>query len=295
MVFINDLDEVLDLVDGFVSKFADDTKYGRVICNDEDHKKMQRDIDKLLEWAETWQMEFNSGKCKIMHFGRTNPGYRYYMGGYAPGGTVLKDVNEEKDIGVIVSNTLKPTAQCAKAVKKANSILGQMSRSFQYRDRDVWMRLYKTYVRPHLEFSVQAWSPWYIKDIELIEKVQKRAVDMVAGLKSNSYEGKLNELNLTTLQERRIRGDMIQVWKYLHGQNCGGNKLFQMANRQHVRSSRHTVKPFNISRIDSRLEVRKNFFTSRCIDTWNRLPDYVQASEDLNSFKNEYDKFSSQY
>ena len=157
VVFINDLDEVLDLVDGFISRFAD-TKYGRIICNEEDYEKMQSNIVRLMKWAELWQMEFNSGKCKIMHFGRTNPRYSYCMGGYAPGGTVLKEVTEEKDIGVIVSSTLKPSAQCAKAAKKANSILGQMSRSFLYRDKDVWIRLYKTYVRPHLEFSVQAWS-----------------------------------------------------------------------------------------------------------------------------------------
>ena len=123
---------LVDLVDGFISKFADDTKYGRIIQSEDDRVKMQRDIDRLLEWADTWQMEFNSKKCKIMHFGRTNPHYCYCMGGYAPAGTVLEEVADEKDLGVIVSNTLKPSNQCAKAAKKANSILGQMSRAFQY-------------------------------------------------------------------------------------------------------------------------------------------------------------------
>ena len=79
-----------------------------------------------------------------MHFGGTNPKYSYCMGGYAPAGTVLQAVSEEKDIGVIVSDSLKPSSQCAKAVKKANSILGQMSRSVHYRDKSVWIGLYKT-------------------------------------------------------------------------------------------------------------------------------------------------------
>ena len=156
IVFINDLDDVLDLVDGFVSKFADDTKYGRVIRNETDREKMQRDINKLLEWADTWQMQFNAKKCKIMHFGSKNPQYTYCMGGFAPAGTILEEVCEEKDIGVIVSNSLKPSLQCAKAAKKANSILGQMSRSFHYRDGDVFMKLFTTYVRHHLEIFVQA-------------------------------------------------------------------------------------------------------------------------------------------
>ena len=99
VIFINDLDDVLDLVGGFVSKFADDTKFGRIIRTEEDQIKMQNDIEKLMEWAETWQMDFNSKNCKVMHFGRTNPKFNYCMGGYAPAGTVLESVQEEKDIG----------------------------------------------------------------------------------------------------------------------------------------------------------------------------------------------------
>ena len=274
VIFINNLDEVLTIIDGFVSKFADDTKYLRIIHNDEDHMKMQSDIDKLLKWAETWHMEFNSKKCKIIHFGRTNPQYSYCMGGYAPAGTILQNVNEEKDLGVIITNSLKPSSQCAKAAMKANGILGQMWRSFHYRDKSVWIWVYKTYVQPHLEFAVQAWSPWYSKDIQLLEKVQKRAVNMVVGLKSSTYEGKLKEINLT-LEERRLRGDMIQVWKYMHDKNCGKDGLFRMANEQHGRSTRHTSKAFNIYRTDARLDVRKNFFTVKCIDKWNHLPEYA--------------------
>ena len=216
------------------------------------------------------------------------------MGGYAPAGTVLEAVNEEKDIGVMVSDTLKPAAQCVKAANKANSILGQMARSFQYRDRYTWIRLYKTYVRPHLEFAVQAWSPWYAKDIDLLEKVQMRAVNMVVGLVSTSYEGKLRELNLTSLRERRVRGDMIQVWKYLHKQKPGGEKLFKMSNEQHTRLSRHTFKPWNISRPHANLDVRRNFFTVRVVDNWNSLPHEVQDAEDLNRFKNLFDIFQRQ-
>ena len=291
VIFINDLDDVLDLVNGFVSKFADDTKYGRIIRDDDDRKAMQRDIDNLTKWTEIWQMDFNFKKCKIMHFGGTNPKYSYCMGGYAPAGTVLQAVSEEKDIGVIVSDSLKPSSQCAKAVKKANSILGQMSRSVHYRDKSVWIGLYKTYVRQHLESAVQAWSPWYRKDIELLERVQKRVVDMVVGLRSREYGDKLRELKLTTLHERRIRGDMIQTWKYLHRQNPGAENLFNMSGDQHERFSRHTSKPWNISRPNARLEVRRNFFTVRCVDRWNSLPHDVQKLDDLNEFKNAYDRF----
>ena len=139
--------------------FADDTKAGRVVENEEDRAKMQHEIDNLMAWTEKWQMQFNAGKCSIMHLGKNNRKYSYTMGGYAPAGVVLATSTEEKDVGVMISDNLKPAAQVAKAVSKANQVLGQMSRAFHYRDKYTWIRLYKTYIRCHLEYSVQAWCP----------------------------------------------------------------------------------------------------------------------------------------
>ena len=133
------------------------------------------------------------------------------MGGHAPAGTVLENISEEKDLGVIIHQSLTPTNQCAKAVKKANQVLGQMSRAFTYRDRYVWVRLYKQYVRPHLEYAIQAWCPWTDTDIEAIENVQRRAIRMVSGLSSTTYEDRLGEVGLTSLADRRVRGDMIEL------------------------------------------------------------------------------------
>ena len=101
--------------------------------------------------------------------------------------------------------SLKPSAQCAKAASKANQVLGQMARSLTYRDKYTWVKLYKQYVRYHLEYAVQSWSPWTEADIDLLESVQKRAIRMVSGLNSNVYEEQLKEVNLTTLYNRRQR------------------------------------------------------------------------------------------
>ena len=120
IIFINDIDEVVDIVNGFVFKFADDTKYGRTVICEEDRELMQNDIDRLLDWAERWQMEFNGKKCKVLHFGHNNPRYSYTLGGYAPGGVVLENVAVEKDIGVMIHESLKPSQQCFKAAAKGN-------------------------------------------------------------------------------------------------------------------------------------------------------------------------------
>ena len=89
-------------------------------------------------------------------------------------------------------------------------------RAFHYRDARVFLNLYKQYVRPHLEFSVAAWSPWTQEDIETLEKVKKYAVKAVSGLRSQSYEDRLVELKLTSLHKRRCEIDMVQTYKFIN-------------------------------------------------------------------------------
>ena len=182
LVYINDLDTCTTLV-SIMNKFADDTKLGHKVTTAEDRQDLQSTLDQLMEWAETWKMGFNVDKCKVMHLGHRNPQQEYKMGGKA-----LTVTEEERDIGVVVEKSLKPTKQCLEATRKANMVLGQITRSFYYRDRFVFLRLYKQFVRVHLEFSVVSWSPWTQADIMAIEKVQIRAVNMVTGLKGQTYE-----------------------------------------------------------------------------------------------------------
>jgi ribonucleases P/MRP protein subunit RPP40 len=108
----------------------------------------------LLEWAKQWGMRFNVAKCKVMQVGRRNMPHTYSLDGVD-----LDQTEEERDIGVLVSKNLKPGAQCCKAARTATTVLGQITRSFKCRDKKTFVALYQRYVRPHLEFSVQVWSP----------------------------------------------------------------------------------------------------------------------------------------
>ncbi len=108
------------------------------------------------------------------------------------------------------------------------------------------MRLYKQYVRPHLEFSTQAWSPWTEGDKACLEKVQQRAVRMVSGLKSDDYSERLSELGLTTLEERRHQADMAMVHKILCGRgSLDSNQWFERA-ADSVRATRSSANPLNL-------------------------------------------------
>ena len=290
IIFINDIDGAVKTVLSVLSKFADDTKLIRKVQHDDDRKDLQADIDSLLQWSEEWQMLFNASKCKIIHFGKKNPGYSYTIGGYAPAGTVLECVQEEKDLGVIIHNSLKPSAQCAKAASKANQVLGQMARSLTYRDKYTWVKLYKQYVRYHLEYAVQSWSPWTEADINLLESVQKRAIRMVSGLNSNVYEERLKEVNLTTLYHRRQRGDMLEVWKILNGkEDVDYTTWFTLASDHQTQITRQSSNPHSILKAKFTSDIRKNFFSVRIVDTWNNLPDSLHKANSIDDFKREYD------
>ena len=161
-----------------------------------------------------WQMLFNSEKCHILHLGNRNARFEYTMEG-----RVLEAVESEKDVGVIVHESLKPSLQCARAAGRANAILGQLSRAVGYRDKDTFLKLYRVYVRPHLEYAVTNWSPWSVGDKEVLERVQKRALRMVSNLRGRQYEERLVEAGMTSLEDRRERGDMLATYKSLSGRD----------------------------------------------------------------------------
>ena len=175
-------------------------------------EKLKGDIKKLDNWSKEWQVVFHADKCKLLHFGHNNGQDHYVMDG-----NVLQSVDEEQDLGAIIQSNLKVDKQCAKAARTANSLLGMIGRSFINKVVDIILPLYKSLVRLRLEYCVQAWSPFLRKDIELLEKIKKRATRMIDGFADKDYSDRLKELGLTTLETRRKRGNLIEAFKILKG------------------------------------------------------------------------------
>ena len=109
----------VEVVGAIVSIYADYTKAGGVVRNVEEQARLQASLDNLYKWSVDWQLLFNTTKCKLMHLGPGNHRFKYRMGGLE-----LEETSEENDVGVIVTDDLKPAAQCARAASRANAALG---------------------------------------------------------------------------------------------------------------------------------------------------------------------------
>ena len=281
LAYINDLPQTTSSP---IVLFADDTKAFRQINGVTDCLELQADLNKLQDWANKWQMKFHPEKCRVLRMGSNPPPFEYPMTENNIT-TTLEVSPVEKDLGVLVDHRLKFKQHITATINKGNQMLGLIRRSFQHLDSQNMLLLYKGMVRPILEYGNTIWYPHLKQDIVATEAIQRRATKLIPELRDLSYEDRLRRLSLPTLAHRRLHGDMINVYKYLHGKYSVKRHPFKMANRKTTRG--HALK---LQKQYSRLDLRKFFFTNRVVEAWNALPDHVVLAPTLNAFKNKFDK-----
>ena len=265
--------------------FADDMKVWETLSCKEDSKKLQEDLDSLDGWSR-WALKFNAGKCKVMHIGHDFP-TEYFMGGDEGIKVKLEEIVIEKDLGVNITNDLKPSEQCSKEARKAISVLPMVKRHVKRLDKQDFLLIYKTYIRPHMEYCVQAWSPHLAKDIQTLERVQRCATKLIPSIKKLSYEIRLKKLDLTSLERRRTIGDLFETFKILKGmENIDKEQFFEISDTGHNLRGHNMTLAVNRSRLDT----RKFFFNNRVVCHWNDLTQEIVDATSVNSFKNRLDK-----
>ena len=294
VIYINDLPQ---RVKSQIKMFADDTKlYSRVDRVDKNGTNigasdLQDDLDALTKWSDTWQLKFHPEKCCVLKLGQDR-GTAYYMDTKDKDGNTtrirLKETQEEKDLGVTVDKALSFKNHVEEATLKANRVVGNIRRSFDYLSLETFTLLFKSMVRPILEYGHCVWKPDEEKQKGLcrtLENVQKRATKLLGEIKDLSYPERLRKLKLPSLEHRRKRGDAIEVYKYLHGKYNVQSPTLELNKDAITRGN-----SMKLTKTRPRLNIRGNYFSTRVVNLWNSLPDSVVAAPSVDAFKGRLDK-----
>ena len=282
-VYINDMAEGLS---SYINLFADDAKLLRIIKSHEDCKELQRDIDKIHEWSQRWKLEFNAKKCRVLEIGksRRRPSWDYRMGGEQ----IIKS-KEEKDLGVIIQDTMTPERHIGGIFGATYRMLTNIRLAFNYLDKDIMKKIITNMIRPKLEYAAVVWSPHKMKDIRKLERIQRAATKMVPELKDLNYEERLEEMGLPTLQVRRERGDLITMYKLVNQIEKVDRQDLVLHMEEGTRRTRGHIKKIRKSRCTG--DIKKYSFPHRTVDIWNDLREEVVVAANVHMFKEKLDAY----
>ena len=236
-----------------------------------------------IQWI--WLLKFNNDKCKILHLGKNNPKYKYYIK-QGDQTTELLETICEKDLGIHIDPYLTFDKHRSLTIKRARRMSGMLIRTIKNKYPKIMTLLFKALVRPILEYAVAVWCPYKKKHIIEIEKVQRQFTKHIKGLKKLSYPDRLSTLKLPSLEFRRLRGDFIEVYKILHKiyDPLTTNSLLTLD--VNLRTRTNTLK---LKKNRTNFQPYQSFFTNRVTSNWNRLSREIVCAESLNIFKNKLD------
>ncbi len=263
--------------------FCDDTKLHRPVSNLNDAQLLQNDLNCVVNWSNTWLLELNFTKCKVLRIG----GWYKEKFDYFVGTNHLKidSVESERDLGVIFDKSLSFKEHINKKIGLAKRNLALIKRTFKFLNPSTFLTLYKSLVRPHLEFCSPVWN----NDLKFfsneLEKVQKLATRYVTSLRGLKYSDRLRKLKISTLKYRRLREDII----------C----IFRICKTDFLKNSLITFKPnagtrghgLALAKRRLRTKQAKQFLINRIHGVWNSFPSEFAEINSLNSLKNYIEKF----
>jgi hypothetical protein len=278
-IYINDIDSCLS--HSKILKYADDIRIflsssKQPAALSDLQAKLQNDIDRLVEWTHNSGMRLNINKCFFASFG-ANTNQRQY----SIQNNVIPNPTNFKDLGVKISTPFSFNSHIDYVIPKAFSRLGLIYKLFHIKSSKNILQLYKTFVRPILEYSSIIWNPHTKCFIEKLERVQKRMCRMIPGLRNLPYDQQLKKLRIHSLTTRRTRYQLIMVYKMYH--NIGGlnfNNFFSVVMNKRTRGHNSSLNTKF-----ARTNYRLYYFTVQIIDMWNKLSQEGIDAPNLSQFK----------
>ena len=244
-------------------------------------------MENLENWSNTWLLKYHPEKCKHMNIARVEKTDEFK---YKLSGKNIERFQKEKDIGITIDSELTFESHICEKVNKATLIFGALRRAFRYLDKKLFIPLYKKMVRTQLDYASSVWAQYKKKHIDMIENVQKRATKQIPGMKNLPYEERSRKLELPTLSYRRLRGDMIEVYKIIQGHyDPEASTIIKLMNDTEQRLiTRTNSRKVVYNRANT--NIRQNSFSIRIAKYWNKLPENIMNAPSINSFKNRLDK-----
>ena len=242
-----------------------------------DCQLIQDDLNNIVSFLDERQLKVAASKCKVLHFGKNNMKYTYFVGQ-----TMLEAVEQIVDLGVTISTDLKSSKHCNAVVSKAAQRTNLIHIAFKTKTPEFLLPMCKTYVRPLLEYNCAVWNPHLMKDIRRVEGVQRRYTRHIPKLKTLTYEQHRSRLNIDTLELRRLKIILTEYYKIVTGaSHIECNSIF---TRTHCTYNLRRHR-FHIDVSAVKTDARKMSFSYRFVQCWNSLPDEIFDADSIDSFK----------
>ena len=276
-LFINDMPSH---VKSQMRLFADDALLYRRIDSANDQKILQEDLSALQHWADTWGMRFNPKKCYVMRIARSSkPLTKIYTLMNHP----LEQVQNSKYLGVLISDNLKWGPHVNQVCQKANRLIGFLRRNLKYCPKVLKDTAYKSLVRSNLEYCSSIWDPHFEKDINQLDRVQRRGARFVRKdySRESSVSNMIKDLRWDSLKQRRKEARLSLLYKVVNRAVCVDPEQYLKAGYSRTRSCNKS----KFQQIPSKTPAYNNSFFVRSIPEWNALPASVVDSEDTATFR----------
>jgi len=293
LILISDIDE--KALYSIIASFADDTRATKGILTEDDSVDLQTDLFQIYQWSINNNMEFNTVKFELLRYGKHNE-LKERTSYVTPEWNTIEEKEHVKDLGITMSSDATFKTHINNIIESAKRTSAWIMRTFKARDKLTMMTLYKSLVRPILEYASVLWSPTAKGDIQRIEEIQRSYIRKIRGVSRNYHEA-LKELKLYSLQRRRERYTLLQIWKMLEGHtanlNNTPNSSLQIARRIEDRGGR-TLKTLNLTTTPGYLQkVKQQTVKVHGAKLFNSLPMSLRntTNSTVEQFKHKLDKF----